>query len=47
MRSNGIFAFIRWNFLFAVPPLIITEQQMQDALNVMNDALAIADKYTE
>ena len=30
-----------------VGPLIINEQQLQEALNVLNEALAIADQYAE
>jgi taurine--2-oxoglutarate transaminase len=47
LRANGIFAFVRWNMVFACPPLIITEAQLAEALSVLNDALAIADQYVE
>src|SRR5579859_8088563 len=38
LRSKGIFAFVRWNFLFACPPLVINEAQIQDALSAFNEA---------
>ena len=44
LRSKGVFAFIRWNMLFACPPLIITEAQLNEVLSVFNEALAIADR---
>jgi taurine--2-oxoglutarate transaminase len=47
LQEHGIFAFIRWNMIFACPPLIINEEQLQDALTVMNEALSIADQYVE
>ncbi len=47
LAANGIFAFVRWNMLFACPPLVITEDQIQDALKAFNEALAIADQYAE
>jgi taurine---2-oxoglutarate transaminase len=47
LQEHGIFAFIRWNMVFACPPLIINEQQLQEALTVMNEALSIADQYVE
>jgi len=47
LQSNGIFAFIRWNMIFACPPLGINEAQLQEALTVLNDALDIADQYAE
>ncbi|MEP7284232.1 MAG: aminotransferase class III-fold pyridoxal phosphate-dependent enzyme [Chloroflexota bacterium] len=47
LQSKGIFAFVRWNMLFACPPLIINEPQLQEALSVINEALAITDQYVE
>ncbi len=44
LLSKGVFAFIRWNMLFACPPLTINETQIQDALSVFNEALSIADQ---
>ncbi|MHB8624673.1 MAG: aminotransferase class III-fold pyridoxal phosphate-dependent enzyme [Aggregatilineales bacterium] len=44
LLSKGVFAFVRWNMLFACPPLIINEAQLQEGLSVFNDALAIADR---
>jgi len=44
LLSKGVFAFIRWNMLFACPPLTITEAQVQDGLSAFNEALAIADR---
>ena len=44
LRSKGVFAFIRWNMLFACPPLIITEAQLNEVLSVFNEALVIADR---
>jgi taurine--2-oxoglutarate transaminase len=45
MQEKGLFVFVRWNMIFACPPLIINEQQMQEALSILNDALAITDQY--
>jgi taurine--2-oxoglutarate transaminase len=44
LRSKGLFAFIRWNMIFAVPPLIINAQQLQDGLSILDEALAISDR---
>jgi taurine--2-oxoglutarate transaminase len=44
LRSKGLFAFIRWNMIFAVPPLIINAQQLQEALSLFDEALVIADR---
>src|SRR5262249_16908516 len=47
LRAKGLFNFNRWNMIFIVPPLIINEQQLQEGLSIINDALSIADKYVE
>ncbi len=46
-RSKGLFAFMRWNMIFAAPPLIITEEQLQEGLSILNDALSITDRAME
>ncbi|MDQ4078088.1 MAG: aminotransferase class III-fold pyridoxal phosphate-dependent enzyme, partial [Chloroflexota bacterium] len=47
LRDNGLHTFVRWNWIFCVPPLIITEAQIQEGMNVISGALEIADKYYE
>ncbi len=47
LLSKGMFAFVRWNMVFACPPLIINAEQIGDALNILNDGLSIVDKFTE
>lgn len=44
LLDHGIFAYTHWNILLIIPPLIITEQQLDEGFNVINDALAITDK---
>ena len=43
LREMGMYAFARWNFLFIAPPLSITQEQMQQGLDMMSKALEIAD----
>lgn len=43
LREMGMYAFSRWNFLFIAPPLCITEEQMQQGLDMISKALEIAD----
>jgi taurine--2-oxoglutarate transaminase len=47
LRSKGLFAFVRWNMLFTVPPLIINEQQIHESLSIINEALSVTDKFVE
>src|SRR5262245_39780355 len=44
LRENGLFTFVRWNTVFANPPLIINEQQLREGLAIIDRALEIVDK---
>jgi taurine--2-oxoglutarate transaminase len=43
LRANGLYTFVRWNWIFAVPPLCITESQLKDGLAIIDRALDITD----
>jgi taurine--2-oxoglutarate transaminase len=40
-----MFTFVRWNFIFIAPPLIITEEQIDEGLNIISQAISIADAH--
>ena len=44
LRELGMFTFVKWNFIFVAPPLIITEDQIDEGLAMLSSAIAIADK---
>ena len=44
LKEHGMYAFTHWNLLFTNPPLIITERQLKEAFDIINEALAITDK---
>lgn len=44
LRESGMFTFVKWNFLFIAPPLIITEAQIDEGLEIISGALQIADE---
>ena len=44
LRENGVAAFLRWNCLYTIPPLCITEVQLREAFTVIDQALDIADR---
>ena len=46
LKQNGISTFVRWNQVYACPPLCITEKQLDDAMEIYDMALDIADKAT-
>ena len=43
-REKGLYTFVRWNTFFTNPPLTITEAQLQEGLDVIDEGLAITDR---
>ena len=45
LKDNGIYTFVRWNYLFIAPPLCIDKNEMDAGLEIISNALSIADNY--
>lgn len=43
LRENGLFTFIKANLIFIVPPLCITKTQVDEGLEIIDQALNITD----
>jgi taurine--2-oxoglutarate transaminase len=43
LRKNGLFTFIKANMIFIVPPLCINEQQLDEGLEIIEQALETSD----
>ncbi len=43
-REQGLYTFVRWNTFFANPPLIITEAQLHEGLDIVDRGLEITDR---
>jgi taurine--2-oxoglutarate transaminase len=43
LLDNGVFTFIHWNVIMVNPPLIITEEQILEGLQIIDQALEITD----
>lgn len=41
----GMYTMVRWNFVFIAPPLTITEAQIDEGLEIISEALKIADQH--
>jgi taurine---2-oxoglutarate transaminase len=41
----GMFTFVRWNYIFTAPPLCVTKDEMDEGLEIISKAIAIADEY--
>ena len=45
IRELGLFTFVRWNWIFVAPPLIISESEIDEGLDILSQTIAIADEY--
>lgn len=45
LTELGLFTFVRWNWIFTAPPLIITEDQLSEGLDIISRAISVADEY--
>ncbi len=43
-REKGLYTFVRWNTFFTNPPLVITEAQLNEGLDIIDEGLALTDK---
>ncbi len=46
IRELGMYAFVRWNYVFIAPPLTITKEEVDEGLRIISQALNIADEHT-
>jgi taurine--2-oxoglutarate transaminase len=44
--ENGLFLYTHWHTVLVIPPLIITEAQLQEGMKVLDQALEITDRAT-
>ncbi|MEX0680015.1 MAG: aminotransferase class III-fold pyridoxal phosphate-dependent enzyme [Balneolales bacterium] len=45
IREAGMFTFVRWNWIFTAPPLIVTKDQIDEGLEIISQVISIADEY--
>ena len=43
LRQQGLYTFVKWNWIFVAPPLCINAEQIAEGLSVIDSALQIAD----
>jgi taurine---2-oxoglutarate transaminase len=43
LMERGLFTMVRWNGIMTNPPLCITEEQLQEGFEIIDDALGVAD----
>lgn len=47
LRHSGLSTFVRWNYVFSAPPLIVDEAGIQEGLDILDRALEEADRYVD
>jgi len=47
LRELGLYTFVRWGYIFIAPPLTITENQIDEGLAIISEALKISDANLE
>jgi len=48
IKELGMYTFVRWSFIFIAPPLCVTKEQIDEGLNIISQAISIADaSYVE
>ncbi len=45
LSELGLFTFVRWNYIFVAPPLIVNKAQIDEGLDIISKAISIADEY--
>ncbi|MFK5889942.1 MAG: aminotransferase class III-fold pyridoxal phosphate-dependent enzyme [Flavobacteriaceae bacterium] len=45
IRELGMFTFVRWNWIFIAPPLNVSKEEVDEGLDIISQAIAIADDY--
>jgi taurine--2-oxoglutarate transaminase len=46
IKELGMYTFVRWGFIFIAPPLCITKEQIDEGLDIISQAISIADEHT-
>lgn len=45
--EGGVYTFVRWNWIFVVPPLVITEEELKEGLEVIDGVLNYTDSLVK
>jgi taurine--2-oxoglutarate transaminase len=44
LRERGLSTFVKWNWIFVVPPLCVTEEELREGLSIVDEVLDMTDK---
>ncbi|MEW6261670.1 MAG: aminotransferase class III-fold pyridoxal phosphate-dependent enzyme [Thermodesulfobacteriota bacterium] len=43
LLAGGVYTFVRWNWVFVVPPLVVSQDELKEGLAVIDDVLTFVD----
>ena len=43
--DRGLYLMTHWNVVMCCPPLTITRDELDEALEILDDALSVADEF--
>ncbi|MDZ4810022.1 MAG: aminotransferase class III-fold pyridoxal phosphate-dependent enzyme [Bacteroidota bacterium] len=44
IKELGMYTFVRWSYIFIAPPLCVTKEQIDEGLNIISEAIKVADE---
>lgn len=44
IKELGMYTFVRWNYIFIAPPLIVTKSEIDEGIAIISESLKIADE---
>jgi taurine--2-oxoglutarate transaminase len=47
LKEKGLSTLVRWNMIFNTPPLIVTEEQLQEGFAILDEVLTTLDAHYE
>ncbi len=47
LKAKGFNTFVRWDWVFVVPPLCISDEEIEEGMQILDEALTLADPYCE
>ncbi len=45
LKELGMYTFVRWNYIFLAPPLCISAEEIDLGMDIISEALTVADDY--
>jgi taurine---2-oxoglutarate transaminase len=43
--ERGLYIFVHWNMIYVTPPLVVTKEELDEGLGILDEVLLIADEY--